>query len=91
MNGDDEQSGPLASDFNPQWMEDGGGVNGGESTEPRFDDYNSYQDQAFTQYYPNEDAWRRARRRRDPGSRRQWNTNVFSRQNQTQNTGCGGS
>ncbi len=88
MNSEDEQSGPLASDFNPQWMEDGGGLSGGEEGAPRYDDYNSYQDQAFTQYYPNQDAWRRSQRRRDPGSRRQWNTNISTKQNQATEGGC---
>ncbi len=88
MNGDDEQNNPLVSEFDPQWMSDGAGLSGGADDIPRFDDYNSYQDQAFTQYYPNEDAWRRAQRRRDPGSRRQWNTTVRTRQNQSSEGGC---
>ncbi len=35
MNGD-EYSGPTMSEFNPSWMEDGGGITG-EQGEPSFD------------------------------------------------------
>ncbi len=85
---EEEQSGPTISEFDPSWMSDGAGISGGEDNIPRYDDYNSYQDQAFTQYYPNEDAWRQARRRRDSGSRRQYNTTVVTRQNQSTDGGC---
>ncbi len=90
MMDEEEQQGPTLGEFDPSWMQDGGGISGGEATEPRFDDYNNFQETAFTQYYPNEDAWRRSapRRRRDPGSRRQWNTTVVSRQNQLPDGGC---
>ncbi len=80
-------NGEGIGDYNPNWMESGG-ISGGEETQPRYDDYNSYQDSAWTQYYPSEDAWRRSRRRRDPGSRRQWNTTVTTRQNKAPEGGC---
>ncbi len=34
--------GPDVNDYNPSWMEDGGGLSGGSESDPNLDNYQSY-------------------------------------------------
>ncbi len=96
MNGDsEEQSGPLMNEFDPQWMSDGG-ISGGEGTEPRFDDSTSFESIDYATRsgsgaggdpLSRADQWR-LQIRRGGGSRRNWDTRVTTKQNQSTDGGC---
>ncbi len=54
MNGDDYQ-GPTLNEFNPSWMEDGGGITG-EQGEPNFDSNQGWDTNAWSrENYAGED------------------------------------
>ncbi len=90
---EEEQQGPTLGDFDPSWMNDGGGLEG-EQNYPSFD--NQSQWQAATAYsgdHPSEDFSAAPRRRRIPPaplSRINWNTYVRSSQNQAPEDFIGG-
>ncbi len=93
MNGEDEQQGPTLGDFDPSWMNDGGGVQG-EQSDPDFSSQTQWQ--AATAYsgdHPSEDFYAAPRRRRippSPLSRINWNTHVQTKQNQALEDFIGG-
>ncbi len=55
MNGD-EYSGPTMNEFNPSWMEDGGGISG-EQNDPDFSDNMQWDTNAWSRVEDNPDEF----------------------------------